>query len=233
MTYVPHVRMSMIGRLGGSGGAEIFSMSIALSENAGGSGVWDGGGLGPNDDVWEDLADDCAAWFARPLTGIHADAVLQLVKFAAIGADGKYTSAAIEKPRVVAGGQANLQRPHNQSARVVTLNTAGDLNRIKGRFYVPLPAFGVQPDGRWLAEDADAMEGSDKTFIDAINNQPGLDVLDIGVVVASQGRRDQFGALRVQPGNHPVTSISVGRTPDTQRRRRNRLTEGRTSVAVS
>lgn len=233
MAYVPHIRMSMIGRLGGAGGPEIFSMNLALAEDGGGSPVWDGGGLGPNDDVWDDLAQDCVAWFARPLTGIHSEAVLQMVKFAFIGADGKYTRAAVERPVNQPGGQGNLQRPPNQVARAVTLHTAGDLNRIKGRFYVPLPAFGIQADGRWLAADADAMEGSDQTFINALNNQPGIDVLDIGVVVASQGRRDQFGALRVQPGNHRVTAVSMGRTPDTIRRRRNALAEGRTSVAVS
>lgn len=233
MAYVPHLRMSLLGRLGGVNGLEQFSCSISLGKRTAIDSplLWVGG-LEPNDDVWEDLADDAAAWFGREGTQISDEAVLTSVKFAAIGADGLYTHAPVEKARQVAGFYSAGRVP-NQVARAVTLHTAGDLGRIKGRFYSPLPGMPVGVDGRFAADTIAAAQASDETFIEALNNQPGFDVLDIHVVVASQGRRNKNGTVRLGPGNHKVTGLSVGRVPDTIRRRRNKLQEARSVVAIT
>lgn len=222
MTYVPHYRVSMLGRLGGAAGPEQFSMSFAL----GNGDAQDVPGLNPNLAVWQDIADDCVAWFTAGLTGIHADAVLQVVKVADIGANGLYRNSPVEiQVGNQPGANASGPRPANQLALVQTLKTAGDLGRVKGRMYVPLPTFGIATDGRLTDGDAELAEGTLQDFVDAINNQPGLDVLDIRMAVASQGRRDKFGTIRVAPSNHLVTSVGVGRVYDTQRRRRNKLSE--------
>lgn len=231
MVYLPHVRMTMLGDLPGG---EIFSMSLSLDRPNPVPAV-NFFGIDVTDALWNDLADDCLEWFVRPATKICARAVLQKVKFAQIGADGHYTAAPIEKLRTTGGGvsAATFTPPPNQVARAITLHTAGDLNRVKGRFYAPMPALDVGTDGVWSAANADAMEASDQTFINALNNQPGLDLQDIRVVVASQGRHNSDGSVRRGPANDVVTSISVGRVPDTIRRRRNKLSEGRTTVPVS
>lgn len=232
MTYVPHIRMTMSGRLGTSTGPEIFSMNLCIANRNGTSLPQGALDLDANDVVWTDMADDAVAWFSAASTGIHSDATLMLVKFAYLDENGHYTRPPIEKPVLQAGG-ATGTRPANQVARAVTLHTTADLGRVKGRFYAPLATGVVSQDGRWTDAVVNAFESSDKTFIDNLNNQPGLDVLDLAVHVASQGRRNKDGSVRLAPGNHPVTSVSVGRVPDTQRRRRNKLLEARTPIAVA
>lgn len=231
MVYVPHWKISMIGRIGGSNGPEMFSMSLALINRTNGS-MEVPGVLDPSGDVWDDIADDCAAWFGRTTTRLHQDAVLKTVKIAPIGANGRYTGAPVERVREVTGGTDLGYRQANQTSYAVTLHTEGDLGRVKGRFYAPLPGLLFQQDGRIAVETADGMEASAKTFIQALNNQPGIDVLDLVVGVASQGRRNADGSLRVAPRNWPVTEVSVGRVPDVQRRRRNKLSEARTPQSV-
>lgn len=229
MTYVPHFKVSMIGRLGGVTGPEMFSCSFSLAEGENlGLVPWQ-----PNDAVWQDVANDCAAWFSRPTSWIHGDAVLQLVKVAPIGANGKYTAAPREVVVNAAGGAVGAGRPHNQDAYVVTLGTDADLGRVKGRFYAPLPCWGVSSDGRITESQAEDAEASALTLINAINNQPGIDVLDLRVMVASQGRHDRFGVQTLPPGNHEVKRVAVGRVVDTQRRRRNKLLEAKTFRAVA
>jgi hypothetical protein len=222
MTFVPHYRVSCIGRLGEVLGPEQFSFGFALDNVD--PQIGDVPGLNPNDAVWTDVANDCAAYFSHADTGIHEDAVLTMVKIAHIGADGKYLSAPVEKP-VNAQGAGALRRPSNSTALAVTLKTNGDLGRVKGRFYLPLPEWVVEEDGRYSQAAVDYVEGRSQTFINNINNQPGFDVLGLRVVVASQGRRNKDGSLRRPPTNHDVVGVSVGRVPDTIRRRRNKLLE--------
>lgn len=228
--FVPHYRVSMLGRLGGGTGPEQFSMSFALGPSGGNSTV---PALQPNDAVWNDLADDCAEYFGQPNACIHPDAQLQLVKVAHIGQDGKYLSAPVERIRVQNGTFVGGVRHPNQVAMAITLHTEGDLRRIKGRWYQPLLCVPINADGRVDESAAEAIEAVAQGFVNNVNNQPGLDVLDLRVSVASQGRFNKNGTQRVAPGNHVVTAVSVGRVPDTQRRRRNKLAEVRTSRPVS
>jgi hypothetical protein len=225
----------MGGRLGGALGPEIFSCSFALDRKGGSPGALSPF-LDPNNAYWTDLATDCSAYFARALTHIHLDAVLTKVKIAAIGADGKYTSAPVEKLVNTPGGWATAlgsPRMPNSVACKVTLKTNADLGRVKGGFYLPLPALTVATDGRWVDAGNEEIEASTKTFIDDINNAPGADVLGVNVVVASQGRKNADGTVRLAPGNHPVLSVGVGRVPDTIRRRRNKLVEEHDFTAVA
>lgn len=236
MTFVPHTRMTMLGTLPGP---EIFSMSLSLAD-PGQAGDYEGfltKLLSPNDAVWTDLADDCQAFFLA--SRASTSAVLKTVKFAPIGPDGKYAGPSVE--RIIGGttgqpgGGGTSPKYPNQIACAMTLHSASDLGRVKGRFYLPVPVVTLGSDGRFDETVRDEMETGLGVFIDNLNNQPGLDVLGIRVVVASQGRRNKDGSVRLAPGNHNVTQVSVGRTLDTIRRRRNKLTEYRgtpTSVSI-
>ncbi len=230
MTYVPHYRISMLGKLGNGGvGPEIFSCNISLGRT---DQAPVGAALDPNATIWTDIANDCAAWFGRATSYISSHARLTMVKVAPIGANGLYTGVPAERVKDTPGAFTAAPPPF-QTAYAVTLKTAGDLNRVKGRFYAPIPIFTVGVDGMISVAGAEDAEASAATLINAINNQPGIDVLGLNTVVASQGRRNPDGSLRVQPANHLVTGVSVGRTLDTIRRRRNKLREFHTYTPVS
>jgi len=183
--------------------------------------------------VWTDLTNDAKAWFARPATAIGTNARLRKVKFASIGADGRYTGAPVEKDagNITGGGNSGLPF---QVACAVTFHTAGDLNRVKGRIYQPAPALATDNATGLVAVAAvDGVRNSMDTFLEAIGNQPGADVLDLRAVVASQGRRNKDGSMRTAPANHAITAVSCGRTLDTIRRRRNKLVDKGAPVPVS
>lgn len=224
-----HIRMSLNGTLGTS--AEIFSCSLSLK--FGSPILWEPlGGLAPNDAVWQDLADDAAAfWGGNP--SISNQAFLKVIKFASIGDDGLYDAPPVEIAAPggttgTPGGGSSM--PPFQVAAAVTLHTEADLGRVKGRFYLPLPSMSMSFDGRWSQAATETLEASVQTFLNNINNQPGLDVLEGHVVVASGGRRNDNGTVKLEQGLHPVVGVSVGRVPDTQRRRRNKLAEARGDV---
>lgn len=237
-----HVRISMLGTIGAS---EIFSMNLAYRLNPG--PVWEAfGGLEPNASVWDDMAMDCAQWFANGATRIHQEARLRTVKFASIGDDGLYDAPVIERSLGAPGGGITVgaaggvpgnssgPRPPNSQSLALTLHTAGDNQRIKGRIFLPIPELTVDSDGRISPSDADSIEGRFRTLIEDLNNEPGIDLLNGRVVVASGGRRNSDGSVKMGPSLQDVIGVSVGRVPDVQRRRRNKLSENRTlSAAIS
>lgn len=233
--YESHLRVTMSGTLPGG---EIFSMGVAMANPvAADDAITQWIGLGPNANVHTDIANDCAAFFSRGTTGILASARLKRVVIAPIGNDGRYSGVAAERLVDVPGGVAiadTAQRTPNAQALAVTLHTEGDLNRVKGRFYLPTPGFYIQDDGRLSQADVNACLSSSETFLEALANQPGYDILNLVPVVASSGRRNKDGSVRLGPNNYRVTAVSVGRVPDVVRRRRNKQLEGpRTLLAIT
>lgn len=218
----------MLGRLGGAVGAEIFSMNISLARFGGDGGFDPGSILEPNGAVWDDIAEDCRAWFGSSLPGmeIHPSAVLTGIKVADIGADGRYRNPPIERSLNQAGVAGGGRLP-NQCAVAVTFGTDGDLGRVKGRIYAPIPGVTLEADGRLPESVAEGMEAVSLQLIENINNQPGIDVLDIRACVASQGRRNKDGSVRRGPALDPIVRVSVGRVVDTIRSRRNALVESK------
>jgi hypothetical protein len=192
-------------------------------------------GLGPLDAQHDDIVNDCVAWFGRTATALMQAAVLKSVKIAPIGADGLYLGSPIER-EVSQNGAIVAQSLDdilpNVTAVKCTLHTAGDLGRVKGGFYAPLPGLNLQSDARWSDTDVNAMRGSLSTLIANLNNAPGIDYQDLVVVVASQGRHNKNGSVKFGPANYPVTGVSVGRVPDVVRRRRNRQSEGPRTVST-
>lgn len=222
MAFDPHWRMTLTAILGGTGvaGPEQAQVNINLGKDTT-QGVWDGQGLDPNDTVWDDMATDAQAFWADPGAGISPKARLVSVKIAPIGSDGKYLDVpAIRDFAPVAGGGEERFVPF-QTALAVTLMTDGGLSRVKGRFYLPMPCFYTGENGQISEADRDGVETAAATFLSNVANQPGIDVLDIGPVVASQGRESP----PAPPTNYPVTHVRVGRVIDVIRSRRSHLDE--------
>lgn len=228
MGVVPHWRISALGRLLGNSG-ERFSYSVNMTESTiVEGGPFGGATLDPNQAVFTDIANDVKAFHGRAASLISDAAVLEEVKIAAIGSDGKYTS----DPVIVnvtdtpggAGGVSGQSYITPQAALAVSLVTGRRGPTGKGRFYIPMPVVSIdQNTGLALLTSIEGLRGSAATFLSALNNQPGLDLLGLRVVVvSSKGYKSD------------VNGVRVGRVVDTIRSRRAQLKENyTTSVPVT
>jgi hypothetical protein len=219
-TYTPHLRLQASGVLGPAGGAwEIFSYGLSLGRS--------GGGLTTDEAYLSDCVDDLVAYHGRATSGISAFARLTAVKVALVQPDGSWQGAAplYERSVDVPGGNdtgSTLMHAPQVSA-CVTLRTALNTPRARGRFFLPLPFFQVQAStGLAVATQVNQAAESAATLVTALNNQPGIDSGDMNVVVAST-----FGGI------NQVTQVSVGRVLDTIRSRRNALREAYLSAPVT
>lgn len=182
----------------------------------------------------QDLADDCAAWFASENARILSIAHLTRVRLATILSSGKYAGAATEVAVNASGFHTPTGPALNQISRKVTLLTNGDLGRVKGGFYIPAP----NTADMWVtdqldnAEKVSQVQASVITLINNIENGPGWDAEGYRVVVASQGRHNHDGTVRRPPTNHDVVGVSVGQRFDVQRRRANKIGEHRGAVTL-
>lgn len=217
MVYEPHIRMSAIGRLGAGPGVERFQYSLNLARGQNGSGGVPG--LQPNQTAWNDFAEDLRAFHGSAALSLHPLAVLEEVKFARIGADGKYT----EDPVIVnvadtpGGGPTDVtvtQMVLPQSALAVSLTTPRRGPSGKGRFYLPMPVIGLTTNLQVQDVQRDQIQARVAQLIGDLGNQPGFDVLDLQVVVAS-----------TKGYNTSVTGVRVGRVLDTIRSRRRSIDE--------
>jgi len=147
---------------------------------------------------------------------IHTDAKLSFVKLNRIGTDGHYILPTTYEQIVAdvsGGGGAGIRYP-NSVAWVVSLTTGvsrGPAHR--GRFYVPMPVAAVQTDGSFNTTAQDSLGGTVDTLISVLNGQ------------ALYYRLAVFSRKAGAPTHRLVTGNEVGKTPDTQRRRRNKLLE--------
>jgi hypothetical protein len=217
--FAPHIRITAIGTLGSTG--EQFSYGLSMAQGASGGSYFEPF-MTANEDVFSDLCDDVATYHGRATTRLRSAAVLTHVKVAPIGPDGKYTADPYIKDYSVPGAESGGGATPPQIALCISLVTARRGPSGKGRFYLPLPAWGVnsasfQIDG----QNANDSRGSAVSLINDLNNQPGIDVLGMGVVVAS-----------TKGYNTPVTGVRVGKLLDTVRTRRNKLQEAYTDVAA-
>lgn len=232
MTYAPHLRLTMGADLP-AGEQAVCTVSLVPDNVAFGTiADWLGDTL--VGDYLANIWNACTAFWARPQSHIAPTSVLKRLKLVEIDANGHYASLPKEAVRNVPGGETLGNTYPNQIARKVTLETDGDLERVKGGFYLP----GVTDTGYDLltglfsAAVATDVANSVKDFINDIENGPGVDFTGVKVVVASQGRHGAGGAVRVPPANHDVKRVNVGRRLDVQRRRANKISETRTADAV-
>lgn len=217
MPYAPHVRCTALGRLSTSGERFAYGLNVARGDSIA-QAVF-GNVFAENQTVFDDLAEDFRSFHATAAARIASAAVLEEVKFAQIGPDGKYTDdPVIVNVADTPGGQAGGPVPESmvlpQSALVVSLGTARRGPTGKGRFYLPMPVIDLSPDLLMPVSNRDPVEAAAATFINNINEQPGLDVLNIRVVVASS-----------KGYNTVVNSVRVGRAIDTMRSRRASIDE--------
>lgn len=227
MPFAPHYRVTALGRLGA--GADIFSYGLNMApDNGNGSASGLQNIITLNDTAWDDLAEDVRAFHGRAGTRISERAVLEVVKIARIGSDGKY----MEDPRIVnvtdtPGGytvDSDCALVHPQLALAVSLVTDRRGPSGKGRFYVPMPVVSSEADSLLgVTADIDSIATSAQTLINDMNNSPGIDVTTLKVCVSS-----------TKGYNTGVERIRVGRAVDTIRTRRNKLAETyRPSLDVS
>ncbi len=214
MPYAAHHRLTLSGTLGQAiGGTEAFSFGVNLDKATGDA-------VQPNQAQFDDLVADSIAFFARPTTGIRAATLLRTVKLARIGVDGKY----VERPFIAAVNQAGGATTGTihafQTALAVSLLTDGYGPTRKGRFYLPTPnAVVSEVDGSITAVAATNVRDSVVTWLEAINDEPGIDALNWGVAIASS-----------KGYNTRVSGVRVGRVLDTIRSRRTSLLESYTAT---
>lgn len=206
MPYLPHRRLTMIGTMGGNND-ERFSFGLSLDETF--------FNLQPDQDMLEDMVVKTQAFFSAPTTNIHSTAVLTMVKLAKIGADGKYLEDAlfVDGLTSAGGGSSTVLHPF-QVALAVSLGSARRGPTGRGRFYLPLPALVVSTDGTAGGGQLLEVQGSVKTWLEALGNREGIDPSVPSVVIAS-----------TKGYVSPVTSVRIGRVLDTIRSRRRSLNE--------
>lgn len=238
MTVVPHYRLTMRGDLTDG---EIWTCSLSLvPDNSAWETIASYAGfaeylrehiLAVN--LTDDLAADCKSYFTRAGTHISQYATLTRVTLAAIDENGRYAAAASEVAVTGAGGADSTPFPH-QIARKVTLESDDDLGRVKGGWYLPSPSTaGWDPlTNLWSATVTAEVRDSTQTFIQDLENAPGLDDNSFRVVIASSGRHNRDGSVRMGPRNSDVKRVNVGRRVDVIRRRSNKLSEARISDAT-
>lgn len=156
-----------------------------------------------------------ASFHTRAGTQIGSQARLGYVKVNSISTNGLYTQETTQQATFANLPGSGTASPYpNQVALVVTLETGfsrGVAN--KGRFYLPLPIAPVASDGRIESQNAQAVDTSAELLRTNVN------AVVPGYVMAVMSRK--AGA----PGARAVTSCTVGRVLDTQRRRRRSLVE--------
>lgn len=239
MTFRPHLRLSWRGTLPNG---EMWQNNVSLvPDNA----TWAAFTLVDDEidyitehlglvNMADDLKVDVVNYHQRAGSHIGVNAVLTRVTLAAIGADGRYTAPPNEMAvaNVTGGGSNNFPF---QVSRKITLETDDDLGRVKGGWYQPCPdtSFFDSTTNLWSAAHILEVRDSVATFIADLENAPGLDDNSFRVVVASQGRHNSNGSVRMAPKNCDVKRVNVGRRPDVQRRRANKISEARgADVAV-
>lgn len=116
-----------------------------------------------------------------------------------------------------AGGPGDMPPQVALAATLTSARARGYAS--KGRMYLPAPTVGVDATGHMITGTAAALATGLKTFFDAVNANNTLGLYAILNSAATVGV-PSHSALQVR-----VTGIKVGNVYDTQRRRRNGLSE--------
>lgn len=156
------------------------------------------------------------AYHTNAGSGCSARALLSFVKLNLIGTDGTYvddTTYEVVLADVPGAGSA-ASTPANQVALAVSLTTGysrGPAHR--GRYYLPLPIFGLDSAGVFAAANAGAVSDLTDSYIAALN------------AISANAKVAVFSRKLGAPAHRLVTGNQVGRVYDTQRRRRRSLVE--------
>ena len=156
-----------------------------------------------------------AAWAGGMDDVTTADVDCTLASVAALdpATDGQLTR--VEVVLALTGVAAGEMLPY-QCATVISLITASATRHGRGRFYLPPLATGTVDGGLISAATITSLDTAWTAFFDSLNTD------GVNPVV-----RNRTGHIST-----PVTSARVGNVFDTQRRRRNKLVEVYTAIAV-
>lgn len=219
---LPHrvVKVTLSGTM--FGGGEIWSTGFYMgSETADAAPI-----------TAQGMADVSAAWetfFKNASSEISNKYTYNQLKMHVVNNDGKTLadSAQYHSPATAAvGGSASAALPP-QVALVATL--ANSLPRglaTKGRMFLPGINSIVDATGHIGVSSTGSISTNLKTFFDAIYNDADLPG---NPVLASVGR----GPLHTDGAIRRISTVRVGNVFDTQRRRRNALTESYTTKTVA
>jgi len=185
-----------------------------------------GGGSSPSEQIdnssisLSDIYDDIAALISNTSQGFPAATSLNWVKLAAIKTDGYYaTDPQIHSPATPAVG-ASVAFVPNQIAMVASLWTGVSLGTgNRGRIYLPAPAQDVGTDGRWVLSLATGLVTRVRDMINAVNGEISTIAVPTEPAIMASVTAHQAGSEKA------VTTVRIGRVPDTQRRRRTDLDE--------
>lgn len=177
-----------------------------------------GGPIGPDSVIMTDIVSDVTKYFKAALVSQIAD--LRWVKFNEIDpVTKKYVSQTETTEKVLAtpvkGTSPDYVAPQ-QTLCVSLLTGAKRGVAARGRFYPPATVVGYGPNGHVAQSARNALADASATFIRDLNNFPGVDLPGIAMTVI---------VLGYNGSNRSVTGVAVGSVMDTQRRRRNALTE--------
>lgn len=214
MAYVrPFIRLSFGGTLADQN--EIWSCNVHLVDATPVSDpeAWF---LGLNSFITE-YGDEVSSFVSNPNALVPSGVNLGWVKMALIGTDGKYMLEPIEEQRNTNGANAFSYLPQGALVNTLMSDVWKDPGRYN-RFYLPCTLTGAagayQLSGTQQNNYADAL----RDFVEGLNavdtSGVGTDNTVVGVVSNTRS-----GSTR------GVIGVRVGRVIDTQRRRRNSLTE--------
>jgi hypothetical protein len=218
-----HVKVTIFGTC--FGGAEEWSTGFRMGQEGDGGGNF---GIGAG---W--LASILPLWqtfFTHAEVGIGGTWQTTGIKAAIILPDGKTDLANVETQSYgapISGGKpTNIFPP--QVSLVAQLAAASPVGLgAKGRMYLPGVSIVLGANGQLAAADTLKIATHLRTFLDGCEsaaNSPGY------VINASKGRP---GVPFTAPVNRRVTQVRVGSVYDTQRRRRNGLTESYSVAAMA
>lgn len=171
-------------------------------------------------------------WFKDPNASISSYAKLDRVKVNLVDQNGRYVSSGAteeyELPIQARGGSANgLQWPFQVSLAVTMRSARRRGPGSVGRFYPPLTSSPIGGDGRIGASEARRMADAAASLLADMT-------AGAGGPLTGRGPLQVVNASAVGAGRFdPVTSVQVGRVPDTIRRRRSALAEDYQSATVS
>lgn len=210
-----HVKVTIFGS--SCDGAEEWSTGFRMGSEAEASG-----NFGVGDGFVDALLPLWQTFYTNGNVGIHSSWKTLGIKAAVILPDGKTDLANVVTASYgtpISGGTSLGPFPP-QVALVAQLAAASPVGLgAKGRMYLPGVSLPLNTNGH-LANNAQGLIATAlATFLDAAENatnSPGY------VINASKGRP---GVPFTAPVNRRVTSVRVGSVYDTQRRRRNGLTE--------
>ena len=186
----------------------------------------------------QQLADDIrTAWgtfFTNTTSEVSSAWTTDLVKVSSVGTDGKTNAADTvfsTYGTLTQGKQTNVFPP--QIALVATLtSTKARGVGAKGRMYLPGIAKPIDLNAKLPSTQQAAILANLKTFLLAVNASTATDNV---VMLASQGSLNEDGTPKVggsAPINKAVNGVRLGNVYDTQRRRRNGLTENYQTLSL-